>query len=182
MHTPYPLVRFKLGGPRPTCRLPTSTTPTAGSPECGSLAWLTMSRPADSCSADEKPPVPPEYTVAPTVPASADALPEYNDASSSAAGPSTSTAVGVPEGVQFHIYAASKNPLTRDQVVTGADKKRVLYHLSFSQSLSGRWPGLAIRRGGEGGEEVCQLVKNRMLHDSFDLTFPCVLSSLRVSS
>ncbi|GJN93822.1 hypothetical protein Rhopal_006880-T1 [Rhodotorula paludigena] len=81
-------------------------------------------------------------------------------------------AVGVPEGVQFHIYAASKNPLSRDQVVTGADKKRVLYHLSFSQSLSGRWPGLAIRRGGEGGEEVCQLVKNRMLHDSFDLTFP----------
>ncbi|GAA6006134.1 uncharacterized protein JCM10292_006560 [Rhodotorula paludigena] len=131
-----------------------------------------MSRPADSCSTDEKPPVPPEYTVAPTVPASADALPEYTDSSSSAAGPSTSTAIGVPEGLQFHIYAASKNPLSRDQVVTGADKKRVLYHLSFSQSLSGRWPGLAIRRGGESGEELCQLVKNRMLHDSFDLTFP----------
>ncbi|GAA5888298.1 hypothetical protein JCM6882_008572 [Rhodosporidiobolus microsporus] len=72
-------------------------------------------------------------------------LPTYTDAVSSA------------PAVLFHVYRDG-SVFNRNEIVTGADKEKILYHYEVPYTLSGSW-SFCLRRGGPQGPEVASFHK-----------------------
>ncbi|GAA5979228.1 hypothetical protein JCM11641_001967 [Rhodosporidiobolus odoratus] len=87
--------------------------------------------------------------------------------------PSYDQAVGGRPPLEFHVYkSGGACTWSKDDVVTGPDKRTILYHLDFPHTWFGSW-NMSLRRGGSAGPEVCTIKKGAM-GSSFDISLYAV--------
>ncbi|GAA5862066.1 hypothetical protein JCM8547_001575 [Rhodosporidiobolus lusitaniae] len=94
-------------------------------------------------------------------------LPAYEETAGGSSAAASGAAGGEP--VELHVYC-DLGLKVKDNIVTGRDKQKILYHHHFPRKLGGRWD-MRLTRGGPEGVLICTIEKGILLRDSFDINW-----------